>query len=44
MPYAICQTIHMLWIPLYLKGVDDNMLFLEPDYLFVTILASWVFL
>ena len=44
MPYAISQTIHMLWIPYYIKGVDNNLLYLEPDYVFVTILTVWVFI
>lgn len=43
MSYAISQTIHMLWIPIYIKGVDNNLLFLEPDYFFVSILSVWVF-
>jgi len=43
MSYAISQTIHMLWIPIYIKGVDNNLLFLKPDYMFVTILSLWVF-
>ena len=43
MSFAVSQTVHMLWIPLYLKGVDQNLLYLEPDYWFVTILVTWVF-
>lgn len=44
MQFAISQSVHMLWIPIYIKGVDKNLLYLEPDYTFVTILVSWVFI
>lgn len=41
---ATAFTAHALFVPLYLQGVDGNILFMEPNYICFLITISWVIL
>ena len=40
--YAICQSIHSVFIPIYNKGFQSNFLALKPHYQFVLFLILWI--
>ena len=40
--YAICQSLHSICIPMYIKGSDNNFLALKPHLKFIIFLIVWV--
>lgn len=42
--FVIASSLHSLYIPMYFKYVEGNILFLEPSSQFVFFIVLWVFL
>ena len=40
--YVICMQINIIAIPLYLKGVNGNFLFMKPDFKFFALMLIYM--
>jgi hypothetical protein len=43
MTYAVCTSVHLLLVPVYFKGINDNFLAMKPHFYFVMLLGLYVF-
>lgn len=40
--FAMCQSVHSVFIPVYIKGTQGNFMALKPHYSFVLLVLCWI--